>query len=241
MPARRPSAIWSPSLYTPEELRAAVISRRLRDGERVGVGVNSPIPMQGVLLAQGSHAPHLSLRLPGGSPDGELFLGYKEFFDMAQRGKIDVFFLSGVQVDRRARINLHVLGDYAHPRRRFAGAFGSAVLYPVIPRVMLFRTEHSPRTLVEAVDFVTAAGTPDCLVTPKALLTFADGELELAAYSPGESVESVCAATGWELRVRADVHQTPPPTAAELDLLQGPVREQVAEVYQRYVAALVSS
>ena len=235
-----PWPTWSRSLYTADELMAVVISRRLRDGERVGVGVNSPIPTLGVLLARASHAPQLRLRLPG-SREGEAFLGSKEFFDMAQRGKIDVFFLSGVQVDRRARINLHVLGDYAHPRRRFAGAFGSAVLYPVIPRVMLFRTEHSPRTLVEAVDFVTAAGTPDCLVTPKALLTFAEGELELASYSPGESVNSVRAATGWDLRVRADVHQTPPPTAAELDLLQGPVREQVAEVYQRYVAAMVSS
>ena len=219
---------------------AAVISRRLHDGERVGIGVNSPIPTLGVLLARATHAPNLVLRMPG-SNEGEAFLGSKEFFDMAQRGKIDVFFLSGVQVDRRARINLHVLGDYAHPRRRFAGAFGSAVLYSVIPRVILFRTEHSPRTLVEAVDFVTAAGTPDCLVTPKALLTFADGELELASYSPGESVNSVRAATGWDLRVRADVHQTPAPSAAELDLLQGPVRERVGEIYRRYVAAMVSS
>src|SRR2546423_13962738 len=167
--------------------------------------------MQGVLLAQGSHAPHLSLRLPGGSPDGELFLGSKEFFDMAQRGRIDVFFLSGMQIDRRARINLHVLGDYAHPRRRFAGAFGSAVLYPIIPRVILFRTEHSPRTLVEAVDFVTAAGTPDCLVTPKALLTFPDGELELASYSPGEAVTPGRPAPGWGLARAAGVAQAPPP------------------------------
>jgi glutaconate CoA-transferase subunit B len=219
---------------------AAVISRRLRDGERVGVGVNSPIPALGVLLARASHAPNLTLRLPGSS-EGEAFLGSKEFFDMAQRGKIDVFFLSGVQVDRRARINLHVLGDYAHPRRRFAGAFGSAVLYPIIPRVILFRTEHSPRTLVKAVDFVTAAGTPDCLVTPKALLTFADGELELASYSPGESVDSVRAATGWDLRVRADVHQTPAPSPAELALRHGPVRDRVAEIYRRYVAAMVIS
>src|SRR3989440_3951083 len=215
---------------------AAVISRRLHDGERVGVGVNSPIPTAGALLARATHAPNLRLRLPG-SREGEVFLGSKEFFDMAQRGKIDVFFLSGVQIDRRARINMHVLGEYDRPRRRFAGAFGSAVLYPVIRRVILFRTEHSPRTLVDAVDFVTAAGAPDCLVTPKALLTFADGELQLAAYSPGESVESVCAATGWPLRVRPDVRETPAPSADELRLLRGPVHEKVGRVYRRYAAA----
>jgi len=206
---------------------AAVISRRLLDGERVGVGVNSAIPTAAVLLARATHAPNLRLRLPG-RPEGELFLGSKEFFDMAQRGKIDVFFLSGVQIDRRARINLHVLGDYARPRRRFAGAFGSAVLYPLIPRVILFRAEHSPRTLVESVDFVTAAGTPDCLVTPKALLTFGDGELELAAYSPGESVDSVREATGWPLRVRGDVRETPAPSAEELGILRGSVRAATA-------------
>ena len=206
---------------------AAVISRRLLDGERVGVGVNSAIPTAAVLLARATHAPNLRLRLPG-RPEGELFLGSKEFFDMAQRGKIDVFFLSGVQIDRRARINLHVLGDYARPRRRFAGAFGSAVLYPLIPRVILFRAEHSPRTLVESVDFVTAAGTPDCLVTPKALLTFGDGELELAAYSPGESVDSVREATGWSLRVRGDVRETPAPSAEELGILRGSVRAATA-------------
>ena len=216
---------------------AVVISRRLRDGERVGVGVNSPIPTAGALLARATHAPNARLRLPG-SPEGELFVGSKEFFDMAQRGKIDVFFLSGVQIDRRARINMHVLGDYEHPRRRFAGAFGSAVLYPVVRRVILFRTEHSPRVLVEAVDFVTAAGAPDCLVTPKALLTFADGELELATYSPGETVDSVRAATGWDLRVRPDAQATPAPTAGELQALRGPVRARLAEVYPRYAEAL---
>jgi glutaconate CoA-transferase subunit B len=102
------------------------------------------------------------------------------------------------------------------------------VLYPLIPRVILFRNEHSPRTLVESVDFVTAAGTPDCLVTPKALLTFGDGELELAAYSPGESVDSVRAATGWRLRVRDDVGQTPPPSDEELRLLRGSMRAATA-------------
>ena len=74
-------------------------------------------------------------------------------------------------------------------------------------------------------------------LSAKALLTFADGELELAAYSPGESVESVCAATGWPLRVRPDVRETPAPSADELRLLRGPVHEKVGRVYRRYAAA----
>ena len=217
---------------------AAVIAREVIDGEVVGVGVNSPIPAAGVLLAQATHAPRARLRMPGNDA-GERFLGSKEFFDMAQRGRIGLFFLSGIQVDRRGRINLHVLGDYAHPRRRFAGAFGSAVLYPLVARVILFRTEHSPRSLVETVDFVTASGAPHLLVTPRAVLSFDPdrGELELRSWSPGETPDSVRAATGWDLRVRPDAHPTPLPTDRELAVLRGSVRERLAQVYPRYAAA----
>ena len=200
---------------------AVVIARQVRDRESVGIGVNSPIPRAGVLLARRTHAPHIKLR-DLDTEDAELFLGSKEFFDYAQRGKLDLFFFSAVQIDARGNLNLHVLGDYERPRRRFPGAFGSAVLYQVTRRVILFRTEHSPRTLVEKVDFVSACGTPELLVTPLAVLAF-DGErgrFELASYHPGQSVESVRAATGFELAVRADVRETPEPTKAELAALR---------------------
>jgi glutaconate CoA-transferase subunit B len=217
---------------------AAVIARGVRDGEAVGIGVNSPVPTAGVLLARRLHAPNLRLRSPG-LGGAVAFIGSKEFFDFAQRGQLDLFFLSGIQIDAQARINLHVLGDYAHPERRFAGAFGSAVLYPVVGRVILFRLEHSPRVFVEEVDFVTAAGRPDFVVTPKAVLKPhpETGRLELASYHPGESVESVRAATGFELAARADAHETSPPSEAELELLRGPILEEMAGAYPSYVAA----
>ena len=208
-------------LPSAEELMAVVVARQIRDGESVGIGVNSPIPRAGVLCARRTHAPNIKLR-DLDTEGAELFLGSKEFFDFAQRGKLDVFFFSGVQIDAGGNLNLHVLGDYERPRRRFPGAFGSAVLYQVTRRVILFRTEHSPRTLVEKVDFVSACGSPELLVTPLAVLAF-DREsrrFELASYHPGQSVEGVRAATGFELRVRHDVRETPPPTPAELAALR---------------------
>ena len=198
---------------------AVVIARQVRDRESVGIGVNSPIPRAGVLLARRTHAPHIKLR-DLDTEDAELFLGSKEFFDYAQRGKLDLFFFSAVQIDARGNLNLHVLGDYERPRRRFPGAFGSAVLYQVTRRVILFRTEHSPRTLVEKVDFVSAAGTPELLVTPLAAFTFAGGRFELHSYHPGQSVESVRAATGWDLRVGPDVGETAAPTSDELAVVR---------------------
>jgi len=216
---------------------AAVIARAVRDAETVGIGVNSPVPTAGVLLARRLHAPNLRLRSPG--LDGAVaFIGSKEFFDFAQRGELDLFFLSGIQIDAHARLNLHVLGEYARPERRFAGAFGSAVLYPVVRRVVLFRMEHSPRVFVEKVDFVTAAGRPEFVVTPRAVLEpHPDtGRLELASYHPGESVESVRASTGFELAARPDVHETFPPSEVELELLRGPVLAEMAGAYPSYVA-----
>lgn len=216
---------------------ACAIARALRDGERVGVGVNSPIPAAAVLLARHGHAPGLRFWLRG-VPGAEPFVGSGEFFDFAQRGKLDVFFLSGVQIDMRGRVNLHVLGDYERPRRRFPGAFGSAVLYPIVPRVILFRVEHSPRVFVPEVDFVTAAGTPDRVVTSLAVLGFdrAAGRLVLDSYHPGQSLASVREATGFYLPARAVVRETSPPTEEELRILRERVYPLLAGVYPAFVA-----
>lgn len=226
-------------MYDAEDLMAVLVAHEVRDGESVGTGVNSPIPASGVLLARQLHAPGVRLRMPGAEV-AEPFHGSKEFFDMAQRGRIDLFFLSGIQIDRRGNINLHVVGDYERPERRFAGAFGSAVLYYVVPRVIVFRVEHSPRTLVDKVDFITAAGgvgRPDRVITSKAVLVPGPhGELELAEFAPGETVDSVRAATGFDLRVRSNVRPSAPPTDRELELLRGPVYDSLATVYPRFVA-----
>ena len=84
--------------------------------------------------------------------------GGRELFDCAGQGRIDAFFLSGAQIDGEANINLVSIGDYAHPKARFPGSFGSAYLYYVVPKVILFRLEHTRRTLVEKVDFISAPG-----------------------------------------------------------------------------------
>ena len=42
-----------------------------------------------------------------------------------QRGRIDVGFLGGAQIDRFANVNATVVGDYAHPKVRLPGAGGA--------------------------------------------------------------------------------------------------------------------
>ncbi len=91
--------------------------------------------------------------------------GSSELHFMAQRGELDLFFLSGMQIDRHGNFNLHVIGDYTSPSVRMAGAYGSAMLYYMAHRVILFRPDHTSRTFVERVDFVTAPGvTPSVCI-----------------------------------------------------------------------------
>src|SRR5262249_15645592 len=113
---------------------------------------------------------------------------------------IDVSFLSGGQIDGPGNINLVGIGDYAHPTVRFPGSFGSSYLYYVVPKVILFRLEHSRRTLVEKVDFISAPGTspdnvhrpggPIALMTARCLFTFDSRRrrFELASVHPGHTV-----------------------------------------------------
>ena len=105
-------------------------------------------------------------------------------------------------------VNLVSIGDYAHPKVRFPGSFGSAYLYYVVPKVILFRTEHSRRTLVPKVDFISAPGSnepnvfrsggPIALITNRCLFSFADGRFTLASVHPGHTVEEVIENTGFD-------------------------------------------
>jgi glutaconate CoA-transferase subunit B len=233
--------------YTPEELLAVTIAREVRDGETVGVGAVSPIPAAGCILAEQLYAPHMTLIILDCEEYYPFPAGSSELHFMAQRGELDLFFLSGIQFDRRGNFNLHVIGDYSAPTVRMAGAYGSAMLYYMAHRVILFRDQHTPRIFVEKVDFVTAPGVtsehvyreggPALLVTPKAILGWdrTAGEWMLEKVQPGSSVAEVIQNTGFGLRVSPTVQTAPPPTEHELHLLRTVVREKLRRGYPDFV------
>jgi glutaconate CoA-transferase subunit B len=233
-----------------EELLADVIVRLIGDARHVAVGNASPIPATAALLARqlGGGRPYVSLL---GSRRHTFFTdGGRELFDCAGQGRVDVFFLSGGQIDGAGNINLVSTGDYARPTVRFPGSFGSAYLYFVVPRLILFRTEHSRRTLVRQVDFISAPGTsedrvyrpggPIALVTNRCLFAF-DRErrcFRLASVHPGHSVEEVVEHTGFAFDRPDDVAVTPLPLPAHLALMRGAVARELAEVYPRFAASV---
>src|SRR4029450_1970320 len=125
--------------YRNEELLADVIAGLIGDARHVAVGASSPIPAAAALLARerGRGRPYVSLL---GSRRQTFFTdGGRELFDCAGQGRIDAFFLSGGQIDGEGNINLVAIGEYARPQVRFPGSFGSAYLYYVVPKVILFR------------------------------------------------------------------------------------------------------
>lgn len=237
-----------PSLtYTPEELLAVTIAREVQDGETVGVGAVSPIPAAGCILAEQLHAPHVTLIILDCEEYYPFPAGSSELHFLAQRGELDLFFLSGIQFDRRGNFNLHVIGAYHKPTVRMAGAYGSAMLYYMAHRVILFRDQHTKRIFVEKVDFVTAAGAtpenvyreggPALLVTPKAILAWdkSAGEWTLEKTQPGSSVEEVLQNTGFALRVAPSVAPALPPTDHELFTLRTGVKAKLARSYPDFV------
>jgi len=231
-----------------EELLADVIARLIGDVRHVAVGNASPIPATAALLARerGNGKPYVSLlqsRKHNFWTDGA-----RELFDCAGQGRIDVFFLSGGQIDGQGNVNLVSTGDYEHPKVRFSGSFGSAYLYYVVPKVILFRTEHSRHTLMPKVDFISAPGVsgsnvyrpggPIALVTNRCLFSFADGHFTLASVHPGHTVDEVIENTGFDFDRPASVPETPAPSPETLALLREVVAPQLAEVYPQFAAQI---
>jgi glutaconate CoA-transferase subunit B len=234
--------------FRDEELLADVIAGLIGDARHVAIGASSPIPAAAALLARerGNGRPYVSLL---GSRRQSFFTdGGRELFDCAGQGRIDVFFLSGGQIDGAGNINLVSIGEHAHPTVRFPGSFGSAYLYYVVPKVILFRLEHSRRTLVERVDFVSAPGTsadnvyrpggPVALVTQRCLFAFDRGRrrFALASVHPGHSVAEVVEHTGFDFDRPPQVPVTPAPSPETLRLLRTAVAPQLIEVYPQFAA-----
>jgi glutaconate CoA-transferase, subunit B len=234
--------------YSKTEHLIATLARLLEGCRHVCVGASSPIPGSAALLTRARSGGALRVNLLGSRRHNFFTNGSVELFDCAAEGRIDAFFLGGGQIDGQANINLVGTGEYPRTSVRWPGSFGSAYLYFVVPRVILFREEHSRRALVEKVDFISAPGTsapgtyrpggPSALVTGLAHFFF-DRErrrFRLESVHPGHTLEEVLDNTGFSFDRPERVPATPPPDQIALALLRGRAREELAETYPRFAA-----
>jgi glutaconate CoA-transferase, subunit B len=230
------------------EIMISAILPMLAGLSHIAVGASSPVPGSAALLTRALSKGKTRVSLLGSRKQNPFTDGGKELFDCAAQGRIDAFFLSGGQIDGSANINLMGLGPHDQPKVRFPGSFGSAYLYHIIPRVILFREEHTPRTLVKAVEFITAAGTspagefrpggPFALVTGLCVFSFdkAVGKFALVSTHPGVTGNDVRMATGFDYIEPTAIPTTPELTRDTRSLLLGKVAAQIAETYPAFVA-----
>ena len=232
--------------FQPEELLISTIADMLDGLGHVAIGASSPIPGGAALLARARSGGNLRVSMLGSEDHNAFTNGGTELFDCAAQGRIDAFFLGGGQIDGGANINLVGIGDYPRTKVRFPGSFGSAYLYFLVPRVILFREEHTPRVLVRRVDFISAPGTsapdvyrpggPFALVTGRCVFAFDKerGRFRLSSVHPGHTVDEVTEMTGFDFDAPEAVTETPAPSAATLTLIRGRVADEIAETYPAF-------
>jgi glutaconate CoA-transferase, subunit B len=222
----------------------------------VAVGASSPIPAAGAMLRRAldeRRGRAVRISILGSARHNFFTNGSAELFDCAAQGRIDAFFLGGGQIDGEGNINLVGAGDYPRSSPRWPGSFGSGLLYYVVPRVILFREEHSPRVFVDKVDFVSAAGTsapgvhrtggPYALVTGLARFRF-DRERRrfvLSEIHPEHGLDDIRDRTGFDFDCAADLRPTPEPDKETLALIRGRVFDELADAYPQFVEMLRGS
>jgi glutaconate CoA-transferase, subunit B len=227
-------------VFNEAESMAVLLSREVRDGEVSACGALSHLPAAALLLAKEIRAPNAELIIldTAFSP----FRTSRQFHFLAQRGELGLFFVSGVQIDRYGNYNLHQLGpDHEKPEVRFPGGYGGGMLYYAARRTVVFRTEHTRRSLVERVDFVSAAGTtpsdvlrlghPSKVVTPKATFRFDHdaGLLQLDSVHAPYTLDDIRECTGFDLGPNGPAAIAPPPSADELSALRQVIRKRMIE------------
>jgi len=207
--------------WTPFSHIVVNLARQIRPGEIAFSGVNSTLAMLACLLAKRAYEFHFTYlnvaggvepeprKVPHSSSDPALvagspaIFGNEDFYDLCARGRLDLVFLGCAQVDGAGRTNVSVIGDWRNPKVRLPGGGGAAVMMPTAKRVVTWRTEHSTRTLVEKLDFVTAAGNLQTVVTPIAVFQKRDGRLALESRNPQVTLDEIIRRTGFRFDASA--------------------------------------
>ncbi len=240
--------------YTPSEMMIVAAARALAGVRVVFVGVG--LPNVACNLARRTVAPDLELiyesgvfgarpaRLPLSIGDPTLISGATSVCPIVdlfglylQRGRVEVAFLGGAQIDRFGNLNTTVIGDYARPKVRLPGS-GGACEIAIHARQIFIIMRLEKRSFVERLDFLTSAGHlegkgqraalgmpgkgPQIVVTDKCVLTFdeATAEMTVSSLHPDVALADVQAEVGWELRAASELGETPPPSPEELRLLR---------------------
>ena len=153
-----------------------------------------------------------------------------------QKGFFDVGMIGGAQVDKYGNLNSTAIfgdGDYSRPASRLPGSGGANDIASSARRTIL-TIPLEKRRFLERVDYITSPGYlqgfdsrekvglprggPVAIITNKCIFRFdsISKEAFLDSVHPGVTVEEVRNSVSWNLKVAANVKETPVPTEEQL-------------------------
>ena len=245
--------------YAVDELMIATLAGLFQNGDQTCNGMASFIPVSAFMLAKLTHAPELVWlasaagldprpdRVPASTLEAPLWRDsvmyieqYGDFWNLALNGRwLQKFCVGAAQLDRYGNANNSVIGDdYDRPRVRLPGTAGLADMGSIGKQLYFWHSNHSPRSLVKKVDFISAAGYldggdarerlglkggPQVVITNLAVMDFhpVSKRMRLQSVHPGVTVAAVQKATGFELLLpEGSVPETAPPTKAQVKLIR---------------------
>jgi glutaconate CoA-transferase subunit B len=239
--------------FTPSELMAVSGARELKDRQIVAVGLG--LPVVATFLAKRTHAPNITILFEIGVIDPEpattgvgladprIWYRAKVLSSFADilgtvlhRGRVDVGFLGGLEVDQYGNLNATLVGD---PRGKFrylnGGGGANDIASSAQKTIFIMRQEQ--RKFRETISFITSPGYikggdsrekaglrggPSRVITDKAIFGFDPGTKKMALISihPGNTLEDVLATMGFRPLIPTQVMFTEPPTAEQLRLIR---------------------
>jgi glutaconate CoA-transferase, subunit B len=168
--------------------------------------------------------------------------GLNAAFELTQRGFADFGFIGGAEVDMYGNLNSTMMGDfpdgYTKPKVRLPGSGGASDMAASCERTILI-VPHDKKKFNEKLSYVTSPGHldgspgarqkagmqgkgPYRLITTKGIFDFEEEtkRMRILHTFPGETIESIQAATGFELLVAPNVSEFAAPTVEEVRLIR---------------------
>ncbi|MED0679421.1 CoA-transferase [Aneurinibacillus thermoaerophilus] len=246
--------------YSIIDMLAVAAAREVKDEEVVFAGTG--LPMLAIMLAQRLNAPNCKLIYEAGTIDSRsdslpssvgdprcvtkaaVASGLFDVFNQLQRGKIDLAYLGGAEIDKYGNVNTTVVGDYTNPTMRFPGSGGNPDINSLAKRTVFIMVQEK-RRFKERVDYITSPGWmvkkwpegtlvprrqvygknflggPSAVITNMAVFRFNEetGMMYVDTIHPGVSQEQLQENTGFELDFSRCKGETEPPTYEELRIL----------------------
>ncbi|MGE0825932.1 MAG: CoA-transferase subunit beta [Candidatus Binatia bacterium] len=234
--------------FTTREIMIAAAAREIRDGEVVFVGMRLPLVAfavakqmhapnavgifeNGIIRDRGPLAPIMTMGDPPNIAEAVACTGLLEVMSLLQRGRVDLGFIGGAEIDRFGNLNTNWT-----PQVRLPGSGGAADIASFARRTVIIMS-HERRRFCERVQYLTSpgygsgsawrqqvglpGGGPGKVVTSLCVFGFDDAkEMIVESLHPGVTKEEVQTNTGWAVRFVAAVTETLPLTSEELSFIR---------------------